>query len=177
MREEIEELKRKLKIANTRPRKEVTEGDVSEIDPIFQELEDEIRKRFSECVEMKKEITTLEKLRREASRVGKLESELDLLNDRHVKTADELNRMRSEYEDKIRSHERFRRASIANEASLRDEMKRLKDLSELEKDSNDLKRHLEVFTFFFFFFFFSTRTNNNNNITLQEARRHVRSSV
>ncbi len=41
---------------------------------------------------MKKEITTLEKLRREASRVGKLESELDLLNDRHAKTADELNR-------------------------------------------------------------------------------------
>ena len=59
-------------------------------------------------------------------------------------TKDELNRMRSDYDDKIRTHERFRRSSIANEASLRDEMKRLKDLSELEKDSNDFKRHLEV---------------------------------
>ena len=93
---------------------------------------------------MKKEIATLERLKREASRVGKLQSELDLLSDRHVKTKDELNRMRSDYEDKIRTHERFRRSSIANEASLRDEMKRLKDLSELEKDSNDFKRHLEV---------------------------------
>jgi len=29
------------------------------------------------------------------------------------------------------------------QASLRDEMKRLKDLSELEIDSNNLKKHLE----------------------------------
>jgi len=113
MREEIEELKRRLKVANTRPRKEISE--VNNFSPMFEDLEMEIRDRFSECLKMKKEISSLEKLKRQASRVGKLESELNLLNDRHVKTKDELSRMRSDYEDKIRSHERFRRSSIANE--------------------------------------------------------------